>query len=684
MKPARTASIALVIIASLLLLISSAAVLFMLLYPKEKLLAFAASRASAALGRSVSVSGIGYRFIGLTLDGVTIHERDVSSPVLIAADRAHLNLSPSSILQMRLDFDSVTLEGASLSITFDAKGRSSIEELLDEFGREEGSGVDASLSRLRLREARVILADPPSRLAPLEGDYLINASVTFGEKTEIRDCEIILPDNRGILRPTLSITPGTDPAVSGSIRLVNTSLAWAYRWAGGLDLPFRVVNGTIDDCVINGDTVKGALSISSTIRGSDAPLRVAGAFTVDIPGRTIAVGPLRGTVDESSFLIESLVIPMGKKPSRFRISSIDASVRDLAPLLSFIPARLSGRLRGNLRFEQGLYNGSLSISEGGYDPEGGFLSGLNARIDIVDGLFNLPGIPFRFLGNPCVLSIASTDSSLSRIFVTVRSESFVYDSGARPSSGTGGPLNIPIEITGLVEARRLAIGSHEIGGLKLNYRLTGDSLALSDFHFMYAGGDVSGRGVITMPQGPPRISLSMDMNNLRVQSALAHNEKFHNRFFGILKGKATVDTELGARILDSATGSVEFSIERGKLVNTGIQDGLGILLSELRYRIRDIDFSMIYGNVGIRGERYQVNSFVFNSHSLRLKMSGSFDRKLVASPLNITLEFTRDFIQDLPGVITPWLGGYLSGEWYSVPFVMTGDMTDGKNLRRAD
>ncbi len=656
----------------------------MLLYPKEKLLAFAASRASAALGRSVSVSGIGYRFLGLTLEGVTIHEGDGSSPVLIAADRAHLILSPFSILQMRLDFDSVTLEGASFSITFDANGRSNIEVLIDEFAREEGSSVDASLSRLGLNEARVILADPPPRLAPLEGDYLINGLVTFGERTEIRDCEIILPDNRGILRPSLSIARGTDPAVSGKVRLVNTSLAWVYRWAGGLDLPFRVVNGTIDDCVITGSTVKGAVTVSSTILGSAAPLRATGAFTVDIPGRTIAVGPLRGSVDESSFLIESLVIPMGKKPSRFSISSIDASVKDLAPLLTIIPSRLSGRLRGNLRFDKGLYNGSLSISEGGYDPEGGVLSGLNARIDIVDGLFNRSGIPFRFLGNPCVLSIASTDSSLSRIFVTVRSESFVYDSVARPPSGTGGPLNIPIEITGLVEARRLAIGSHEMEGLKLNYRLSGNSFVLSDFHFMYAGGNVSGRGVITMPQGPPRISLSMDMNNLRVQSALAHNEKFHNRFFGILKGKATVDAELSNRILDSATGSVEFSIERGKLVDTGIQDGLGILLSELRYRIRDIDFSVIYGNVGIRGSRYQVNSFVFNSHSLRLRMSGSFDRNLIASPLDITLEFTREFIQDLPGVITPWLGGYLSGEWYSVPFVMTGDMTDGKNLKRAD
>jgi hypothetical protein len=246
------------------------------------------------------------------------------------------------------------------------------------------------------------------------------------------------------------------------------------------------------------------------------------------------------------------------------------------------------------------------------------------------------------------------------------------------------PLNIPIEITGLVEARRLAIGTHELEGLKLKYRLSGNTLALSDFHFLYAGGDVSGRGVITMPDGPPRISLSMDMKNLRIQSILARNEKFRNRFFGVLKGKAAIDAELSDRILDSATGSVEFSVERGKLVETGIQDGLGILLSELRYRIRDIDFSVIYGNIGIRGVAYHVNSFVFNSHSLRLKMSGSFDRNLIANPLNITLEFTREFIQDLPGVITPWLSGYLTGEWYSVPFVMTGDMTDGKNLKRAD
>ncbi|MBN2079630.1 MAG: hypothetical protein JW838_11740 [Spirochaetes bacterium] len=684
MKPARTASIVLLLTASLLLILSAAAGLFIFLYPKERLLAFATSRAGAALGRSVSVRDIGYRFVGLSLEGVEIHDGDESSPVLICAERAHLNLSPLSLLQMRIEFDSVTLQGMSFTISFDGEGRSNVEKLLDEFSRNDGSGVDATLARLRLTDARLVLSAPPPRLASLEGEYRLDALIQFGGRIKILDCEIILPEKRGILRPELSIEPGNDPAISGKLKLVNTSLGWAYRWAGGLDLPFRIVNGVIDDLSISGTMVKGAINASSTLQGTDAVFRAAGIFNVNIPGRTVSVGPLRGSVGDSSFHLDSLIIPMGKKPSRFRISSIDASMRDIAPLLPFIPARLAGRIRGDLRFEKGLYNGTVSMSEGGYDPEGGVMSGLNAQIEIIDGRFNKSGIPFLFLGNPCVLSIASTDSSLSRIFVTLRSDTFQYDIDSRPSSGTHAPLNIPIEITGLVEVRRLTIGRHDLDGLKLRYRLAGNSLTISDFRFSFAGGDVTGRGVITLAQGPPKLSLSMGMQNISIQDALAHNDTFRNRFFGIVKGKGAVDTELSERILDSAVGAVEFSIERGKLVDTGIQNGLGILLSELRYKIRDIDFNTIYGNVGIRGTNYLVNSFVFNSHNLRFKINGSFDRKLIANPLNITLEFTRDFIQDLPGVITPWLGGYLSGEWYSVPFVMTGDMTDGKNLRRAD
>ena len=224
---------------------------------------------------------------------------------------------------------------------------------------------------------------------------------------------------------------------------------------------------------------------------------------------------------------------------------------------------------------------------------------------------------------------------------------------------------------------------HRLSGIQLQYLLAGSSVTINGFQFMYADGKISGSGTMTTGRGAPQGSLKLNIAGLLMQNAIAFNEKIRNRFFGLVNGKAAIDFEISDKILDTARGNAEFTIDKGKLVDTGIQDGLGLLLSELKYKLRDLEFNKIYGNFDIRGTNYQIHSFIFNSNNVRLKMTGTFNKKLIANPLNITLEFTREFIQDLPGMITIGLNKYLKGDWYIMPFIQTGDMMNGNNLRRA-
>ncbi|TFH42989.1 MAG: hypothetical protein E4G96_02205, partial [Chrysiogenales bacterium] len=502
----------------------------------------------------------------------------------------------------------------------------------------------------------------------------------------IRDCTLTLPEGRGTLYPSLLIeTSDKGFSIKGSVKLSKASLEWMYRWGGNINLPFGIVSGRIENLIITKALVAGDVKASSTLRGSDTLFRANGFCRIDIPVRTVSIDRTRCSAGGSSFTIDSFLLSFGGKPVRFAIHAIDASVGELKHLLPLIPGPLFGRIRGDLRYDRGTYNGNMAVREGGYDPARITISGLNADISIADGLFKNTGIPFNFYGNPCLLSIASSDPSLKRLFINIKTDTFRINHGPGGFSGPGSSFDIPIEIFGVIEARRFSLGLHNLDAVHLSYRLSGKKVTIPGLRFIYADGTISGNGFISMAQGPPRASLFLDIAGLRVQNALSHREELRNRFFGVMNGRSNIDFEISGMILETAKGSVECTIDRGKLVDTGIQKGLGILLSEMRYKLRDMEFNRIYGNIGIRGTNYLVNSFIFNSPDVRLKITGSFDRKLIAYPLDISLEFTREFIQDLPGlVIAPWLNSYLSGDWYTIPFVMTGDMTESKNMRRAD
>ena len=117
------------------------------------------------------------------------------------------------------------------------------------------------------------------------------------------------------------------------------------------------------------------------------------------------------------------------------------------------------------------------------------------------------------------------------------------------------------------------------------------------------------------------------------------------------------------------------------MVNTGIQDGLIIFLSELRYKLKDLEFNKIYGNLDISGKNFRINSFIFNSEDVRLSLNGSLNSDLIAKDINMKLEFNNHFIKDVPRPAVVMFGEYSSGKWYVIPFSLNGNITESKNMK---
>ncbi len=683
MKPARILKFSFRFLFAALILLIVGALLIITLYPAENILKLVTSNAEEVLGRKVTIRDIGYSLGGISLDGLVIYESDEKSPVLASVESADIRFSFLSLLRSEFDATAITLKKPLCNISFNDAGESNIESLITSLSKNKGSGMSAKISKISLSDATLALTNAPAYLAPLAGTYNIDADVYLKKKIEVRDCRLRLPENRGVLHPEMDIEIlKGDFKITGSVNLENASLLWVYRWGTNLTLPYNIINGSVTNLIITKNYVKGNANATSTLLNTPKILHADGFCHVDIAGRTVLIAEAQGHIEKSSFFVENLHFTFSGSLIKFSINKIAASITDTMPLLKFMPPKLFGYAEGSLRYGGGVYNGTLAVSNAGYDPATKLISGLSTTITVNNNIFQKTGIPFNFYGNPCTLSIASTDRSLKRLHVNLAADRISIESLTDKFPKSDASLSVPIEILGSINVTRAQYGQYQMGNVQLQYNLSGSTLAINGFQFYFSDGKITGSGSINMAQARPLATLQLQISNLVVQKAIASNDKFRNRFFGIAGGKSLIEFEVSGDIFKTARGNAEITIDRGKLVDTGIQNGLGLLLAELKYKLRDLEFNKIYGNIDIRGTNYLINSFIFNSNNVRLKITGAFDQKLVAAPLNIQLEFTREFIQDLPGALNLTLNRYLRGDWYIIPFVMNGDMTSSQNVRR--
>lgn len=673
-----------------LILLASGAVLLYNFYPRDRALSLLTSGAQGLLKRRVRVKSLDYSLRGIVLDDVRIYDGlTEDSGILASADEAVIRFSLARlVLRGKFHITFVKLDGLNLNIVY-TDGVSTIHRLVaDLSGGEKGASSPTPVDAIVLSDARVTLRNPPKNLAPLEGSYILNGAIEFrGDGgVYISDCKIILPEKRGVVYPEVTVAARDgDFSIEGDATLDRCSLPWVYTWGKNLTLPYMDVSGRVRDLRISSGAVEGSLKGSSTLN-SGKQLLVDGFCRVSITEGKVFLSGIQASIENSSFLIEEFLFGFGGDIRKFRIVNIRASVPDLLPVLKFLPAQIDGTANGSLSMDGGRYTGTLTVNLG-LDAKKGFIKNAAGTIVIKNNVIDGATLSMLLYGQPAEIFMASTDGNLSKINVNARLKAFSYAPQAEGDAGAPfKPVSLPVEVRGTIEVAQLQIASLPFTQAVIQYHLAGGRLSVPAVSAQFLGAEVKARGGADLSRETPRVDLAISFGNLKVQNLGSISERLKNRFFGTAHGGGDFGFTImeGQGLSRSLRGRIEFTVDRGKLVNTGIQDGLGVWLEDLKYKLRDLEFTKIYGNFSVAGNTFTINSFLFNAQDVRLKMDGHATSTFEGD-IRIDLEFTQRFIQDLPNPVFIQLGKYKRDRWYVIPFRARGkDITDSKNITRLD
>ncbi len=689
---------------------------FIQFYPEEKVLELVIEKAEKTLQRKITVSKLEYSLRGLSLQKIALYDgKTTKAPLLFSAEEASLGFSLVDLFDRKLSINYLYFNNLKITISYDDSGVSNLHSILKNLTSKNNKSdplLETSIDKIRLNNMTVTLENPQGNLAPLEGTYTLSALLLMNLKKDknirVTNCSVTLPEDRGRGNPdiNISIAPG-EVTITGNVGLENTSVLWTYAWTKNPKAqPYHRVTGDVSDLKLSifppsspkgvpeRTTVKieGRVKATSSLTTSNKLVHAEGFASIDSQKRSIYISGVNGKIDTSSASLERLHFSFAGKIFDIYASHFSFQVGDLRSLLRFIPEKLYGRLEGNLSYRAKTINSSVKLINMGYDAEEKYFSNLTTELKIADNLFKKEQIPVKIMGNKALVSIASVDPSLQKIFVNVNTPDFIFPKKTGKSenkSGTGKrapafTFNFPIAITGRIDAGSLSYDVLKLDGLAVNYIISGNKINIKQWKAGILGGNIMGQGSIISSGGKSEATLSFNFRDIKIQQLGNLHEKMENRFFGIGIGNGHLSYVIGSGgLLTGMKGMVEFQIARGKIVDTGIQNGLGIWLSELKYKLKDLEFNTIYGNITLNMNNYLINSFVFNSDDIRLKLKGIINSDLIASDMDISLDFTRNFIQDLPTpAIRLGLDKYQRGRWYIIPFTANGNITEGKNIRR--
>jgi hypothetical protein len=162
-----------------------------LLLPAERVGAFAAAKASTALGRDVQVERFGVRLFppAVTLERVVVAGRSAADSAFASADRVELRPRLLPLFRRQVVIDEVTLERPVIRIEIAADGTSSLPSF--ESDTTSGASGDAELNirRLRVNHGSIVYRDAASgasaSLAGITQSLRLSGSITTGELTRV-------------------------------------------------------------------------------------------------------------------------------------------------------------------------------------------------------------------------------------------------------------------------------------------------------------------------------------------------------------------------------------------------------------------------------------------------------------------------------------------------------------------
>ncbi len=664
----------------------SAAALFISFFPKEKLLLIITAQAEKTLSRKIKISGIDYSYRGIKLTDLKLYSK--TEEIIASSENAELGFSLFSLFTKKeIKFNKIYIKSLKINIIFKNDKSTDIAELITDIRKNiDSDSASFKIEIIEFKDAELTFINLPKSYKPLEGRYFLDAIFNLTDLKKIKGTNIrlILPDNRGELRPELNIFQKADDfEIKGDVDIVRASLPWVYKLGDDVNQPYNLVKGKIYDLVINSKIVSGHVIANSTLLNSNKIVFADGNCSVDIKKDILNLYSINGKIDTTSFFINNIIYNIQTEKIEFSINKIDAELSDAALLVKQIPLKIFGRAKGSVSLKNGIFNSELKIKDSGYDIIQKTLSGITSDVIIKNNFFKMENISAFISGNPVTLSFACTDSKLNKMFIYINSEYFILTDSILP--GDKGKTEFPIEFAGKINASKIIYDDIVFSDATLSYTAKKNEINIENFSTRSMGGEINGKGSILFLETQPKVNVSCELSGIKIQDIVSYSDNFKNRLFGIADGRADINFSPGKNFSDSVFGKLEFIIKNGKVADTGIQNGLGIWLSELKYKLKDLEFNRISGNINIAGKNFIINSFIFSADDIRVNLKGAFDKKFFAEKnVDIELAFTKNFIQDLPGPAITLMGidRYLIGGWYTIPFAAKDKIIDSANIKR--
>lgn len=684
----------LIIIVTSAILITGAALLFYF-YPEESVLNIIKSKSESALGRKVEIGSLRYSIRGVILQDVTIADIDESGTKLsddkslLKAEEAVIQFSLFSLLRKDYTINALYFKNLSIRWSFDNNGKSNIEKIFEQFKQEstveDKSKTSIKIKEIVLRECSLILVNPPEHFKPLEGIYSVNGTfrLTKDNIFQLSEAAIELPSGRGKLYPDITIDVTENLKITGIAKLDNCSLNWVYRFTKKpLKLPFETVNGIVDNFELQLPVIKGHAKVTSTLNRSKSIIQAEGSCVVNIENDTVLIKDAKNRLNNSSSVLEDLFISTSAgEIRRFSVSNINYSISDLRQLESNIPSGFSGNLKGNLSYNGSKFNGRIQIADCSYKDRTEVFSGLSTEIELANNIFKKESIPVKIFGSSFNVSIAATDSNFKSIYVYIKGDRLDVNNISLSGGKSSSDFSFPVNISGKIQLSELIYDKFVFKNNLADFAASKKIIKLNRVDTSVLSGSLNGSGKIDLSGDYPTAHISARFNGMKIHDLKFSEENLNNRLFGFADGSVNLGFNFRENMTETLKGNATFNVSKGKVVNTGIQNGLIIFLAELRYKLKDLEFSKIYGNIDVDGRDLTINSFIFNSEDIRLAMNGKINSDLTANNMSVKLEFNNHFIKDIPRPAIAFYNDYLSGRWYTIPFLLNGNITESKNIK---
>ncbi|MBN1499624.1 MAG: hypothetical protein JW982_05695 [Spirochaetes bacterium] len=675
----------------LVLIIS--AVAFYFFFPKDQLLKIIVSQIENQINLKISAEKLDFSLSGVGLNNLSIFDSD-RNHLILKVKNARLSFSLDKITENKLELKSLNLINPEFIIDYQ-DGRYNFQDFSDTnkttHSNMSSGEIQINYPEVFITEGKVIVRNTHDRLKPLIGEFTVSSHIIIGKDNNVNfnNIFITLPADRGNILGSakLSIEKDNFKFVS-DLNTEKVDISWVYDFdlSKKLKLPFNTFTGTVNNFTITKEGINAEAKGSSILTDGKSAY-ADGSFSIDFVQKMLKLENINGTIEKDSALINLISIDFTKRNLFINLKNIDSNISNFRYFVP-IPDKLYGRVKGSLSTTGYRTNADLTLINTGWDFDKKILTDINHRITIDNNNFKAEDIKFNLYGSPSKLSISATGSKFQNfvayIYIDkVDATKHVKDNVNPNVSGIPKSIKIPtpISITGKIYIDDIAFENYNLKNSFIAYSLNDYKFQLNQIITYFFNAKITGTGGIDLSKNDPVAGIDIRFNDIKIENILMNQPKLKNRFYGPASGSINLQIPVFGGI-SRIKGTTEFIINNGKLANTGIQDALGTILEPLKYKLKDLEFNRIYGNLSLEENNYKINSFVFNAQNIRLSLSGLIDNTL-AGDLNIKLEFNENFIQDLPNPTFLYFSKYKEGLWYTIPLEAEGkDLSNPDNYKR--